>query len=71
MVDHSLRQCFSLSRSCTKLGNRDFVSKFVERTEEQSLILLRNGRSKPLLYHLYRLNEQNLSFLKLTPYIVL
>ena len=27
----------ALSQSCTKLGNRDFVSKFAERIEDSNL----------------------------------
>ena len=37
LVDHALRLRSSLSHSCTKLGNRDFESKFVERIENSTL----------------------------------
>ena len=39
----------ALSHSCTKLGIRDFVSKFAERIKDYSVILFINDRSKPLV----------------------
>ena len=36
----------TLSHSCSKLGNRDFVSQFVGRIEVSTVILLINDRSK-------------------------
>ena len=68
----------ALSNSCTKLGNHYFVSKFAEIIEDSTLILFKKDRSKTLVCELSslparynRLNEQNLSSLKLTPYIFL
>ena len=35
--DRALQRCFNyISHSCTKLGNRDFVSKFAERIEDST-----------------------------------
>ena len=72
--------------SCIKLGNRDFVSKLAGKKEDSTLlvILLINYQLKSLVcFVLSRfcnlkftskynsLNKQNLSSLKITPYIFL
>ena len=72
--------------SCIKLGNRDFVSKLGGKKEDSALlvILLINYQLKSLVcFVLSRfcnlkftskynsLNKQNLSSLKITPYIFL
>ena len=48
LIVRALRQCLKLQHY-TKLGNGDFVSKFVKR--QHSEILLINDQSSPLVCH--------------------